>query len=86
MKLHFGQVKLAVPRSEIDRGNTPGPSRLPSWVPPPWMIPLNERIRREPERPRVEITDDEPGQMPYWEPPPAPKSDKPERGVTIIQF
>lgn len=89
MNLHFGQVKKAVPREEIDRGNTPGPTRLPSWVPPPWMIPLidkNQRDRKAPGQPRVYIDDDAPGQMPYWEPPSSQNPDKPERGVDIIQF
>jgi hypothetical protein len=86
MNLHFGQVKKAVPRDEIDRGNTPGPTRLPSWVPPPWMIPLidkNQGGRKGPQQPRVYIEDDPSDQMPYWEPPP---SEKRERGVDIIQF
>jgi hypothetical protein len=88
MKMHFGQLQE---KRQCGKATDKASNQIhiPSWVPPPWVIPLidkDDKSKKKPakdDRPRVEIQIDERG--PEQESP-GEEPDDPDRGVAILEI
>jgi len=90
MKMHFGQLQE---KRQCGRATDKASNQLPlpSWVPPPWVIPLidkdKKRIDRKApvkdDRPRVEIPIDERTPEPDV---PLQEPEDEGRGVAILEL